>query len=113
MSTPQWCLRQAGELGESVKALVEGLLEVNALFRLRQAQGAIRLAERHGAERLELACRRAIAVGDPSYKTVKGILAAGTEHEGEEAPPETHAPAHLHGQGGLFGVAEDTDEAAR
>jgi hypothetical protein len=31
MRTPQWCLKQAGELGDNVKALVEGLLEVNAL----------------------------------------------------------------------------------
>ena len=29
--------------------------------------------------RLEAACAKAIAAGDPSYRTIKGILAAGTE----------------------------------
>ena len=48
MSTPQWCLKQATDLGEHVLALVTGLLEVNALYRLRQAQGVIRLADKHG-----------------------------------------------------------------
>lgn len=110
MATPQWCLRQAAELGESVKVLVEGLLEVNALYKLRQAQGVVRLAERHGPERLDAACRRAIEVGDPSYKTVKGVLAAGTEHDGDEPTPEPSAPAHLHGQEALFA---DVEEQAR
>ena len=82
MRTPQWCLKHAGELGANVKALVEGLLEVNALYRLRQAQGVVRLADKHGAERLDAACRRAIEIGDPEYRTVKGILIAGTEEEG-------------------------------
>jgi hypothetical protein len=93
-----------GELGQAVKALVEGLLEVNALYRLRQAQGVVRRADKHGAERLDAACRRAAVVGDPSYKTVKGILAAGTERDGERVDdaPEASAPAHLHGQAGLF-----------
>jgi hypothetical protein len=89
-----------------VKALVEGLLEVNALYRLRQAQGVVRLADKHGAARLEAACRRAAQVGDPSYQTVKGILAAGTEHDGKQESPQISAPAHLHGQEALFGHDE-------
>ncbi len=60
-----------------MRALVEELLAVNALFRLRQAQGVLRFGQRYGDDRLEAACRRAIDAGDPSYKTVKGILAAG------------------------------------
>jgi transposase len=103
MSTPQWCLKRAGELGGQVKALVEGLLEVNALYRLRQAQGVVGLADKHGAVRLDAACGRAIEIGDPEYRTVKGILKAGTENDGavEEQPP-SNTPAHLHGPAGLF-----------
>jgi hypothetical protein len=104
MRTPAWCRRRAAELGESVAGVVAALMEVNALYRLRQAQGVVRLADQHGPERLEAACRRALAVGDPSYKTVRGILAAGTEHDDDprsQAPP--NAPAHLHGPEGLFG----------
>ena len=67
------------ELGDSVTAVVAQLLEVNALHRLRSAQGVVGLAERYTPQRLEAACARALAVGDPSYRTVKGILVAGTE----------------------------------
>ena len=103
MRTPQWCLKRAADLGTHVKALVEGLLGVHALYRLRQAQGVVRLSDKYGAQRLDAACRRAIEIGDPEYRTVKGILVAGTEDEGvaEEAPPPD-APAHLHGPTTLF-----------
>jgi hypothetical protein len=43
-----------------------------------------------------------LAVGDPSYRTVKGILVAGTEHEGGSEQRVSSAPAHLHGPARLF-----------
>ena len=104
MRTPAWCRRRAGELGPSVAAVVDALMEVNALYRLRQAQGVVGLAEKFGAERLAAACAKALSAGDPSYKTVKGILAAGTEHDQADQPQcAPSAPAHLHGPEGLFG----------
>ena len=104
MRTPTWCRKRAAELGPSVLAVVEALFELNALHRLRSAQGVIRLAERYTRDRLAAACARALAVGDPSYRTVKGILAVGTEGEAapESRPPS--APAHLHGPERLFGI---------
>jgi hypothetical protein len=102
MSTPQWCRKQAGVLGEHVEVLVGGLLEPHALYRLRAAQGVLKLADKYGAERLDAACRRAIEIGDPEYKTVKGILVAGTENEGEPEPVAPDVPAHLHGPLSLF-----------
>jgi hypothetical protein len=86
MRTPAWCASRAQLAGPACAALVAELLSVNALFRLRQAQGVLRLGQKHGDARLEAACRRALAAGDPSYRTVKGILAAGTEHEGFQPP---------------------------
>jgi hypothetical protein len=53
--------------------------------------------------RLEAACAKAIAVGDSSYRTIKGILHAGVEIE--PAPPGTRdggAAAHLRGPSQLF-----------
>jgi hypothetical protein len=111
MRTPAWCRRRACELGPHVTELIGLLLEINALHRLRSAQGVLGLADRHGVERLDAACRRAIDVGDPSYRTVKGILVAGTEHADRPAAAAPIAPAHLHGQAALFAVI-DTDEAA-
>lgn len=112
MRTPQWCLRRATELGSSVKYLVEGLLADGALYHLRAAQGVVGLAEKHGAERVDLACRRAIEVGDPEYRTVKGILVAGTENEGTERQVTTSAPAHLHGPTSLFDRLDDAEGTA-
>jgi hypothetical protein len=103
MRTPQWCLKRAAELGSSVHELVEGLLSDGALYHLRAAQGVVGLADKYGATRLDAACHRAIEVGDPEYRTVRGILKAGTEHDGDatvlSAPS---APAHLHGPTSLF-----------
>ncbi len=113
MATPAWCRRQADQLGESVAELVGVLMEVNALYRLRQAQGVVRLADRHGAERLDAACRRALIVGDPCLKTVRGILIAGTEGDGDEraeTPPS--APAHLHCPQRLFHAGDAAEEAS-
>jgi hypothetical protein len=102
MRTPVWCRRRAAELGPSVAALVEALLAEPVLHRLRSAQGVLRLAERHDPARLDAACARALAVGDPAYRTVKGILVAGTEHEGLAPTTMAEVPAHLRGWRGLF-----------
>lgn len=105
MRTPAWCRRRAAELGKSVAEAVDVLMETNALYRLRSAQGVLGLADKYGAESLDAAARRALAAGDPSYKTIKGILVAGLEDEKDEeqqSPPS--APAHLHGPERLFDV---------
>jgi transposase len=103
MRTPTWCRSQATDIGPACAELIGGLLEVNALFRLRAAQGILALAGKHGAARLEKACTRAIEVGDPTYRTVKGILAAGTEAGPAPEPTgDAGAAAHLHGPSQLF-----------
>jgi transposase len=81
MRTPQWCRTQAAGIGPSCEYLVGELLADNALYRLRAAQGVIGLADKHDPGRLEAACAKAVAAGDPSYRTVRGILAAGTERD--------------------------------
>jgi transposase len=81
MRTPAWCRRQAAAVGPSCEYLVGELLADNALYRLRAAQGVIGLADKHDPSRLEAACAKAVAAGDPSYRTVRGILAAGAERD--------------------------------
>src|ERR1019366_2019925 len=63
MRTPAWWRRQAAGIGPACEQVIAGLLADNALYRLRAAQGVIGLAGR----------------GDPSRRTIKGILAAGAE----------------------------------
>jgi transposase len=103
MRTPAWCRKKAAGIGPATAALIAGLLEDNALYRLRAAQGVLHLADKHQPGRLEAACAKAAAAGDPSYRTVKGILAAGTERAPlAAAAGDGGAPAFLHGPDALF-----------
>jgi transposase len=102
--TPVWCRGRAAEIGPSCATLVGELLAVNVLHRLRAAQGVLRLADRHSPERLEAACLRAIEAGDPSYRTVKGILAAGAEAAASPEATGSDTPAFLHGPEALVGT---------
>jgi hypothetical protein len=65
----------------------------------------IGLADKHNAGALEAACAKAVTVGDPSYRTIKGILAAATERD---APPAAagggSAAAYLHGPASFANV---------
>ena len=83
MRTPVWCRSQASEVG---------------------------LRKKYGDTRLEAACARAIAVGDPSYRTIKGILIAGTETDPEpETSGDAGAAAFLHGPARLFATVATPD----
>ena len=98
MRTPAWCRRQAERIGPACEQVIGELLADNALYRLRSAQGVIGLADRTDPARLEAACTKALAAGDPSYRTIKGILAAGAEAEAlPAAAGDGGAAAFLHG----------------
>jgi hypothetical protein len=64
------------------------------------------LADRHDPSRLEAACAKAITAGDPSYRTVKGILAAGTDRDqpAAAAAGDGGAGAFLHGAASFANV---------
>jgi transposase len=109
MRTPAWCRRTAEEVGPACEAVLAELLGQGALFRLRAAQGILGLRERHTPERLEAACARALVIGDPTYRTIKGILVTGTETVQDTPQPSTgarHVPAFLRGQDDLFTTAD-------
>ncbi|GAA3386308.1 Mu transposase domain-containing protein [Streptomyces racemochromogenes] len=112
MKTPIWCRTQASEVRDGCREVIDHLLEVNALYRLRAAQGILGL-RKYGDGRLEAACTKAITVGDPSYRIIKGILIAGTETDPEPETGDAGAAAFLHGPEGLFAAAiptQTTDE---
>jgi hypothetical protein len=103
MRTPTWCRQQAAEIGPAATEVIARLLAVGVLFRLRAAQGILGLTGKYPAGRVEAACARALAVGDPSYRTIKGILLAGTDIEPVAEPAgDGGAAAFLHGPSQLF-----------
>jgi hypothetical protein len=109
MRTPVWCRTQASEVGDACREVIDTLLDVNALHRLRSAQGIIGLRKKYADRRLEAACAKAIAVGDPSYRTIKGILIAGTETDPEPETGDAGAAAFLHGPARLFATETPMD----
>jgi transposase len=74
-------LEDAEAMGPSVLQIVQDLLADPVLYRLPTAGRLVRLAKNFSPIRLEAACKRALAFGDPSYMTVKRILAEGLDQE--------------------------------
>jgi len=83
----------AAQVGPHCVAVVAALRTDNAIHHLRSAQGILGLREKNGLERLEAACARALGVGDPSYRTIKGILAAGQVQAQPPGPRSQASPA--------------------
>lgn len=101
--TPQWCRERAEQTGPATAAVIAELLDGPALHRLRSAQAILNLAGKYSDDRLEAACRKAVTAGDPSYRTIRNILAAGLEDiEADRPTGDGGAPAFLHGPVGLF-----------
>ena len=106
MRDPQWCLKQAEQVGPHCKELLECLFADRVLDHLRAAQGLIRMGQRFGPTRLEAACARALRYADPRYRTVKSILEKGLDHEAlEKAPPAPLSDAYT-GKGRFCRQAE-------
>ena len=74
--TPQRLIRWAAKTGQATARVVETILTSRAYPQqgFRACLGIMRLGGRFGDERLEAACRRAIALGACSYKSIESIL---------------------------------------
>lgn len=78
---PQWCRRQAEQIGPACTKLVNRLFADRVLENLRAAQGLIGLAKQYSPERLEAACQRALDFDNPRYRSVKTILERGLDQQ--------------------------------
>lgn len=90
--TRETCQAAAADIGPATDEVVHTLLADATLERLPMVRRLLAWRERVGDDRLEAACRRALRFGDPSYKTVKGILQQGLE-SAPDPEPVTEAPA--------------------
>lgn len=79
--SPERMEQWAAKIGEETSALVRHVLltKPHPEQGFRSCLGVIRLADRCGKERVEAACRRARAIGSPTYTSVKSILASGLD----------------------------------
>jgi len=67
--------------------MIDQVLGDRPMDRLRTAQGILRLEDKYGCRRLELACTRALAYGETKLVTVRRILDRGLEAEPVAPPP--------------------------
>jgi transposase len=74
--TPSRLIDWGRSIGPHTGALIEQVIgsKPHPEQGYRSALGILRLANKHGKPRLELACAKAFAIGSPSYKTVKTML---------------------------------------
>ncbi len=87
------CLAQAEEVGAAALEVVRSLLADPVIERLYTVGRLLRLRQTYGDRRLEAACQRALAYGDPAYLTVKRILLTDKDQETAPAPHVTAPPA--------------------
>lgn len=82
---------QADAIGPATAQVVSELLASHPVDRLRTALRVLRLAGQFSPARLEQACLRGLAYGDPHFATLKRLLTAGLETE--PLPPTAEGPA--------------------
>jgi transposase len=85
--------REAAAIGPDAAALVDVILRSRPHPEqgFRSCIGILRLAKRFGADRLDAACARALALGTRSYGSVATILKNRQERR-SSAPPDEAAP---------------------
>jgi transposase len=80
----------------------------------RACLGLLRLAKQYGEERLEAACRRALSMGQPTYKRVLDILKAKLDQHPDLFPetetPPTSSLAHGNVRGAKYFESSTTTE---
>ena len=96
--SPSRLIRWAGQTGPSTQQVVTRILEnkPHPEMGYRACLGLLRLGQKHGQERLEAACRRAIALESFSYRTVKNILSKGLDRLPLPADSQTDPALPFH-----------------
>jgi len=92
--THERIVREAAAIGDDTAALVEIILRSRPHPEqgFRSCIGILGLGKRFGAERLDAACARALALGTRSYSSVAAIL----KHRQDSKPAATEPPSLLH-----------------
>jgi len=102
--TPRRITSWAAEAGPNVAELCAAIMakREHPALGFKSCLGVMRLGEKYGAGRLEAACRRALAGGGASYRSVKSVLERGLDRE-DTAAAEMRTPqiehANLRGPG--------------
>jgi len=112
---PQRMLSWASTIGPNAEAAVARIMKdrKHPEHAYRSVLGLMRLAERFGVPRTELACARAMALQSPGYRTIKSILDAGLEKDDAPRSRNTDVPndrAQQHSRAGLLQLNQGWNE---
>jgi transposase len=112
---PERMVEWASTFGPSVAIVVERTLaqRVHPEQGYRACLGILRVAEKHGAERMDAACARALAVSTASHaphrKYIESILRQGLDRDPRRAPATRTAPLeHDNVRGGDYYDRKET-----
>jgi transposase len=112
---PERMVAWAESVGPQVGAIATAIMRhrTHPETGYRACLGVIRLADRYGRERLDIACARALAIGSPSFKSVAAILKNGLDRM-PPAEASARAPiAHEHIRGASYFDKEDHGDLGR
>jgi hypothetical protein len=92
-----WAQTKGAKTGEVAAAILERGQHPES--GRRACLKLVRMGERHGSERLEAACGRALAIGNPTARSVEAILKSGLEKMplAEEVEPRLVAHENIRG----------------
>ena len=102
--TPRMLRERAARIGPATAILVDVILRdrPHPEQGYRSCLGILRLARSHGAERLEAACERALAINARTMTSVKSILQNRLDGRRPDRPPEAPPIAHANIRGPQF-----------
>src|SRR5579884_1884314 len=112
---PSRLVSWASTIGPSVASVVERILadRPHPEHGFRSCMALIRTAKQYGHERTEAACRRALAIGAPTRKSVEAILKRGLDRVplDDTAAPAPRIVVHENVRGGdYFDKKEDKND---
>ncbi|PKL49062.1 MAG: hypothetical protein CVV42_07810 [Candidatus Riflebacteria bacterium HGW-Riflebacteria-2] len=84
------------KIGEPVKSVIEAIFKARPHPKqgFRSALGLLRFGRILGEERLLNACKKAIDIGSPKYKSVKAILESGQDRCFSDKSENRQLPKH-------------------
>ncbi|MCP3997791.1 MAG: hypothetical protein GY722_22425 [bacterium] len=103
--TAQKLVKWAHETGPATGEVVEAILisKPHPHQGLHSCLGLLRLSRRYGADRLEAACRRAVAICGLSYKSLRSILKNGLDRQAlPDIAPSVQAIEHGNVRGATY-----------
>lgn len=115
--TKEKLLAQAAKIGPATSAFMAGVIKERAHEQqaFRSCLGVLRLGKKHGNERLEAACARAVRLGSYAFKSVDAILKNNLDQQPlpEPEPSNTPKAAHVNVRGADYYASSSEREGGR